>query len=54
MRGAVDSEAERIPALLTFFTTASGLTIWGIGGAFWGLVLGWVVLIFLQGRAGLR
>lgn len=54
MRGAVDSEAERIPALLTFFTTASGLTLWGIGGAFWGLVLGWVVLIFLQGRAGLR
>lgn len=48
IRAAVEDEAERMPALLTFFTTASGLTIWGIGGAFWGLVLGWAVLKFLS------
>jgi len=30
-----------VPALLTFFVAASGLTLFGIGGAFWGLILGW-------------
>jgi benzoate membrane transport protein len=41
IKGASEDEAERLPALLTFFVTASGLSFFGIGGAFWGLVLGW-------------
>ena len=43
IKGATEDEAERLPALLTFFVTASGLSFYGIGGAFWGLVLGWGV-----------
>ena len=41
MHGAISEEHARVPALLTFFVAASGLTLFGIGGAFWGLILGW-------------
>lgn len=47
LKGATDSEAERIPALLAFLVAASGLSFWGISGAFWGLLIGWSALIFL-------
>jgi benzoate membrane transport protein len=40
MLSAVQDEAERLPGLITFLVTASGLTFFGIGPAFWGLVLG--------------
>ncbi|KAF0231095.1 MAG: hypothetical protein FD175_964 [Beijerinckiaceae bacterium] len=43
IKAATEDEAERLPALLTFLVTASGLSLFGIGGAFWGLVLGWSV-----------
>ena len=43
IKAATEDEAERLPALLTFFVTASGLSLFGIGGAFWGLLLGWSV-----------
>lgn len=43
MHGAIAEEESRLPALLTFFIAASGLTIFGIGGAFWGLIAGWGV-----------
>jgi benzoate membrane transport protein len=47
MQGAIVEEESRLPALLTFFIAASGLTILGIGGAFWGLIAGWGVhLVF--------
>lgn len=39
---ALSHEAERDAAIVTFLTTASGVTILGIGSAFWGLVLGGV------------
>ena len=48
LRGAVEDPQDRIPALLTFLATASGLTFLGIGGAFWGLVLGWSVLLLFR------
>jgi benzoate membrane transport protein len=32
----------REPAFITFLVTASGLSLWGIGPAFWGLVAGGV------------
>lgn len=38
--GAVSSENERTPALVTMLVTASGIGFAGIGSAFWGLVLG--------------
>jgi len=41
---ALKDEAERIPATVAFAVTASGLTLFGVGGAFWGLVGGLLVL----------
>ncbi|MCZ8261623.1 MAG: benzoate/H(+) symporter BenE family transporter [Beijerinckiaceae bacterium] len=54
LRGALEEESERIPALLTFLATASGLTLFGIGGAFWGLLLGWAVLLAFRPRPDSR
>lgn len=39
---ALNNEAERDAAIVTFLMTASGVTILGMGSAFWGLVLGGV------------
>ncbi|MBZ9867590.1 benzoate/H(+) symporter BenE family transporter [Mesorhizobium sp. CA15] len=44
---ALKDEAERMPATVTFAVTASGLTLLGVGAAFWGLVAGMAVL-FLE------
>ncbi len=41
---AVAEEQERFAAVLTFAVTASGLAIFGIGSAFWGLLVGLVAL----------
>lgn len=43
LHSALQNEHQREAALLTFLVTASGLTLWGIGSAFWGLVVGIVV-----------
>jgi benzoate membrane transport protein len=45
---AVGGENQREPALLTFLVTASGLTLGGIGSAFWGLAAGVVTLAILR------
>lgn len=45
---ALEHEHEREPALITFLVTASGLTIWGVGSAFWGLVAGGISLLILS------
>ena len=34
----------REPALVTFLVTASGLALWGVGAAFWGVVAGALAL----------
>ena len=44
LSGALHDEHERDAALITFLVTASGLTLRGIGSAFWGLLLGLAVL----------
>jgi benzoate membrane transport protein len=31
---------------MTFLVTASGLTLWGVGSAFWGLAAGSIALAF--------
>ncbi len=41
---ALNDEAERMAATTAFAVTASGLTLFGIGAAFWGLVAGLTVL----------
>jgi benzoate membrane transport protein len=42
---ALKDEPQRDAALITFLVTASGLTLWSIGSAFWGLVAGLFVLL---------
>ena len=41
---ALSEEAKRFPAVLTLAVTASGLTLFGIGSAFWGLATGLLAL----------
>lgn len=38
--GAIQDEAHREAAVITFLATASGLTLFGLGSAFWGVVIG--------------
>ncbi|WP_443638118.1 benzoate/H(+) symporter BenE family transporter [Candidatus Njordibacter sp. Uisw_058] len=45
LSAALVQESERIPAMITLITTASGVVLWGIGSAFWGLVLGVLALL---------
>ena len=48
LAAALRDEAEREPALVTFLVTASGLSLAGIGSAFWGLLAGVVTLLVLR------
>jgi benzoate membrane transport protein len=41
---ATKDERSREAALITFLVTASGLTLWGVGSAFWGVVGGSLAL----------
>ena len=41
---------EREAALITFLVTASGLTLFGVGSAFWGLVAGALSRVVLLWR----
>ncbi|MBD1319776.1 benzoate/H(+) symporter BenE family transporter [Gordonia hankookensis] len=50
--GAFTAAETRVPAALTFVAAASGVTFFGIGGAFWGLVIGLAAYGVL--RAGTR
>ena len=44
LEGMLSSKADRDAAILTFLATASGLAIFGLGSAFWGLVAGFAAL----------
>ncbi len=48
LQGAMAQERDRIPAIVTFVTAASGTSFLGIGAAFWGLVAGGVLLAILR------
>jgi benzoate membrane transport protein len=41
---AMKDEKSREAALITFLVTASGLSLWGVGAAFWGVVAGGLAL----------
>lgn len=47
---AMKNETEREAALMTFIVTASGMTLWGVGSAFWGVVVGMMTLWVLGWR----
>jgi len=50
LHGALAEPSQREPALITFLVTASGLTLAGIGSAFWGLLAGLVASVLLTAR----
>lgn len=45
--GALEEPPHRVTAIATFLVTASGLTIVGIGSAFWGLLVGAIFMLWL-------
>lgn len=49
---ALDEAPLRLPAIVTFLVVASGVTVLGIGSAFWGLLVGGVVAAWLGWRRG--
>ena len=51
MRAALADEAEREAAVVTFLVAASGVTLAGIGAAFWGLLAGGALLLLARARA---
>lgn len=45
LAAALREESEREAALVTFLVTASGLSLFGIGSAFWGVIAGTIALL---------
>lgn len=52
LASALAVERDREAALVTFLVTASGVSLAGIGSAFWGLVAGALCLLVLRPRQG--
>ena len=50
LAGAMADPASREAALITFLASAANISLLGIGGAFWGLVIGLVAYVCLNGR----
>jgi benzoate membrane transport protein len=48
---AMKEETGREAALITYLITASGLSLWGVGAAFWGVVGGALALAVQRWRA---
>lgn len=48
---ALANTHQREPALITFLVTASGVTLFGIGAAFWGLLLGGFALLITNTKS---
>jgi benzoate membrane transport protein len=51
LANALTNPQEREAALVTFLTAASGLSFFGIGGAFWGLLAGGAILALTRAGA---
>ncbi len=49
---ALDDPRHRITAIVTFLVTASGIAVAGIGSAFWGLVAGAILMLWMRPRTG--
>lgn len=45
--GAMEEPAHRVTAIITFLVVASGIVVIGIGSAFWGLLVGGIVMAWL-------
>ena len=54
LAGAMADVRSREAALITFLASAANITLFGIGGAFWGLVIGLLAYFILNGKLPLR
>ena len=54
LAAAMKDDTQREPALITFVVSASGLTLWGVGPAFWGVLAGALAWGVLRGRGWRR
>ncbi|MCW2249034.1 benzoate membrane transport protein [Azospirillum fermentarium] len=54
LAGAMADPASRDASLITFLASAANITMFGIGGAFWGLVIGLVAYAVMHGRFSTR
>jgi benzoate membrane transport protein len=54
LASALKDDTHREAALITFLVTLSGVSLWGIGSAFWGVVAGAVALFVQQWRPAFR
>jgi len=52
LASALGDEKRREPAIITFLVTASGLHLFGIGSAFWGIALGLLATVVLHAPLG--
>lgn len=52
LRVAMSNDSQREAALITFLVTASGVSLAGIGAAFWGLLAGALALFVMTSRYG--
>lgn len=50
LHASLQQDDQREAALLTFLVTASGISLWGIGSAFWGILVGLVVMLCYHKR----
>lgn len=50
LKVALDDETQREPALITFLVSTSGISFFGIGAAFWGLIAGVLCSFLLNYR----
>ncbi len=48
LKTALEEESQREPALITMLVSASGMSLYGIGSAFWGLIAGVLSLALLN------
>lgn len=48
LKTTIEDENYREPALITFLVSASGVSLFGIGAAFWGLIAGVLSLFLLN------
>jgi benzoate membrane transport protein len=50
LAGAMAVPTDREAALVTFLTTASGMSLFGLSAAFWGLIFGMATHLILNAR----
>ncbi len=50
LAAAMKDEGSREAAVITFIVSASGLALWGVGSAFWGVVAGALALVLTRWR----